>query len=70
MAAMPFAYVGPEATIPILSMIAAVGGVILMLGKTSFTFLLRKARGLLGFCQPDESLKGSDSALDTTSPSQ
>jgi hypothetical protein len=70
MAATLFAYVGPETTIPLLSMIAAVGGVILMLGRTTFSFLFRKAGRLLGLCRPAESIDGGDSALDSTSSSQ
>lgn len=41
---MLFAYIGPDTTLPVLSVIAAVGGVFMMLGRNTFRFFGRMLR--------------------------
>ncbi len=41
---MMLAYIGPETTLPVLSVVAAVGGVFMMLGRNTFRFFGRLLR--------------------------
>lgn len=63
---MIFAYIGPETTIPLLSVIASVIGALLMCGRTTFKYLIRKAKRLIGFGHTAESLEGGDSEFKST----
>lgn len=54
------AYVGPETTVPLLSFLASLGGFLLMFGKTTIRFAVRKVRGLLGLRDVSETVSGNE----------
>lgn len=60
------AYVGPETAMPLLSAIAAVGGALLMFGKTTMRYLFRKSCSVIGLGRTEEPLDSSDSAPEST----
>ena len=52
MSRMLLAYFGPETVLPITSLLAAIGGVVLMFGRQSFrlaSYALRRLGRLVGF---------------------
>lgn len=55
-----FAYVGPETTVPLLSALASVGGFLLMFGKSTIRFAIRKVRGAVGLGDASETVGSSD----------
>jgi len=56
------AYVGPETTVPLLSFLASLGGVLLMFGKTAIRFAIRKVRTLVGLGDVTEPVGESDAS--------
>ncbi len=41
---LPFAYFGPETTLPIASVVAAVAGFVLTVGRLTYSSILRRFR--------------------------
>lgn len=57
-------YIGPETALPFLSVVAAIFGAVMMMGKTATRFLVRRFLGLFGIRAAEPTVEATNS--DTT----